>query len=254
MRPRHRTTFRCLPVAAATLAGLALLAACAQAPAREAREGAQAAAAPDSPAPVRKLAHTEGEPVAVTIYEFRSGIYELPARGTTDMFITALAQSGKFRVVERAQLNQGIMTEKQLNSQGLSTGDVAQQPLRGAQYIFEGSITEANPTETQRSSSVNVAGMSVSGGKSEDVVGIDVRILDAATGDVLDTVVLRKAIKSKASGVSGVGNLLGTFLSRHHVDTTYTPDVSVQQQRKESLDEALRALIAEAVTQLAARF
>jgi curli biogenesis system outer membrane secretion channel CsgG len=239
-----------------SLCGLALLAACVTAPADAAAKAAEPVAkvAPEGAPPVRKLPHKEGERVPVTIYEFRSGIYELPARGSTDMFITALIQNGTFRVVERNQLNQSVIAEKQLNSQGLSTGTSGAQKLRGAEYIFEGAITEANSSETQRSGSVGVAGMTVSGGKNRDVIAVDVRIVDAATGDVLDAVTVRKAIKSDSKGVSGVGNLLGTFLSKRGVDTTYTPDVNIQQQRKESLDEALRTAIAEAITQLAARF
>ncbi len=224
-------------------------------PAREKPKVDQPEAAATAAAePAKKLPHKAGEPVAVTIYEFRSSINELPARGSTDMFITALSQNPAFRVVERSQLNQSVMAEKQLNSQGLSTGSTGRKKLRGAQYIFEGTISEANSSETQRSSTVGVAGMSVSGGSNRDVIAVDVRIVDAANGDVLDSVTVRKAIKSASKGVSGIGSLIGTVLSRRHVDTTYTPDVNVQQQRKESLDEALRSVITDAVTQLATRF
>ena len=237
-----------------TLCALALFCGCPGLQARKAAKAVEPAATASSPADVKKLPHKAGEPVAVTIYEFRSNINELPARGSTDMFITALSQNPAFHVVERSQLNQSVMAEKQLNAQGLSTGSSGKQKLRGAQYIFEGSISEANSSETQSSTSVGVAGMSVSGGANRDVVAVDVRIVDAANGDVLDSITVRRAIKSVSKGVSGVGNLLSTVLSRRHVDTTYTPDVNVQQQRKESLDEALRAVITEAVTQLSARF
>ena len=49
-------------------------------------------------------------------------------------------------------------------------------------------------------------------------------------------------------------NLLGTVLAQHGKSTTYTPNVNADQQRKESLDVALRALINDAVTQLATKF
>jgi curli biogenesis system outer membrane secretion channel CsgG len=208
---------------------------------------------PEAP-PVKKLASNGTDPVTVAIYDFRSNIQELPSRGATDMFVTALQQNGRFRVVERAQLNQDIAVEKQLNAQGSSTGTAASKQLHGADYIFEGAVTEANAGESANSSAVGVAGMSVSGGKNQDVIAIDVRIVDAGTGDVLDAVSVHKNVKSKAAGVSGVGNLLGSVLARHGADTTYTPDVNVQQQHKDSLDAALRAAIDDAVTQLAARF
>src|SRR5213592_3637216 len=34
----------------------------------------------------------------VAIYEFRSGVSEIAARAATDMFVTALVRSGRFRV------------------------------------------------------------------------------------------------------------------------------------------------------------
>jgi len=216
------------------------------------KQDAQQPPASASP-PVKKLAEN-GEPVTVAIYDFRSNIQELPSRGATDMFVTALQKNGRFRVVERGQLNQDIAMEKQLNAQGSSTGKAASTALHGADYIFEGAVTEANAGEATNSSAVGVAGMSVSGGKNQDVIAVDVRIVDAGTGDVLDAVTVHKNIKSSAGAVSGVGNLLGSVLAKHGADTTYTPDVNVQQQKKDSLDAALRAAIDDAVTQLAARF
>jgi len=42
-------------------------------------------------------------------------------------------------------------------------------------------------------------------------------------------------------------------LSRKGKNTTFVPDIQMQQQRKESLDVALRAAIDQAVIELAAR-
>lgn len=205
-------------------------------------------------APSARLPHPAGQPVAVAVYQFRSNIPEIPERGTTDMFITALVQSHRFHVIDRSQSSQGVTTEKQLNSQGASDGNAAEQKLRGAQYIFDGAITQADASQTQRASSLGVAGMSVNSGKNDDVVGVDVRIVDAATGEVIDVVSVHKKIKSDSGGVSGIGTLLSTILAQHGHNTTYVPDVSTQQQRKQGVDSALRAVIDEAVKQLSARF
>ena len=50
---------------------------------------------------LKSLPRRNGELLAVSIYELRSSVGEIAARGTTDMFKTALVQSGQFRVVER---------------------------------------------------------------------------------------------------------------------------------------------------------
>jgi curli biogenesis system outer membrane secretion channel CsgG len=228
---------------AAPIVAIALLSGCADQPSSERIRPQTEAAAPIS---AKKLPRTAGEPVAVAIYEFRSSVGELAARGTTDMFVTALAHNSTFRVVERAQMQQGLMTEKQLNSQGLTTGTAARQQLR--------TVSEANAAETQRGGSVGLAGVSVSGDKGHDTVAIDVRIVDAATGDILDAVALRRSIKSDAASVSGVGSLLRVAIDRRGGNSAYVPEIDVAQQRKQSLDEALRGLINDAVAQLAARF
>ena len=239
-----------LALQAAAVATLACLAACAGTPTAEAPQVDHAA----STQALKKLPRKAGERIAVAIYEFRSSVGEIPARGSTDMFKTALIQSGQFRVVERARLNEGVVREKQLNAAGLSTGKAGTEQLTGARYIFEGSITEANASQTQRSAGFSVAGMELGRSSNKDVIGIDVRIVDVATGDIVDVVTVKKSVASDSVGVSGVGNLIGTVLAKKGRNTTYVPDVQLQQQRKESLDVALRAVIDQAVIELAGRF
>ena len=179
---------------------------------------------------------------------------EVNGRAATDMFTTALVQSGQFRVVERARASEGVMREKQINAQGLSTGTAARQQLRAAQYLFEGTVSEANVAETQRSAGVGVAGMQVGGGTSRDSIAIDVRIVETRTGDVLDAVSVRKSLQGDAASVSGVGNLVGTAMAQRGRSSPYTPDVQASQTRKEGVDSALRAAINQAVIELARRF
>ena len=215
--------------------------------------GAKPDAAQSSSAAGGKLPH-QGERVAVAIYDFRSSVNELTARGATDMFVDALVHTSQFRVVERSQLNQSLLVEKQLSSQGLSDGAEADKKLRAAEYLFEGTISEANPSETQRTGALGVSGLSIGGGRNKDVLAIDVRVIDARTGDVLDSVTVRKAVKSTSSSVSGVGNFLSTVMAEHGKSSAYTPDVSATNAKKDSLDVALRDAIGEAVGQLASKF
>lgn len=203
---------------------------------------------------LKKLPRKAGERVAVTIYEFRSEVPALNARTATDMFKTALVASGRFRVVERARLNEGVARERQLQAGGHAGGRAAEQPLRGARYVFEGAVTEANSGEQGRSAAVNVAGMQIGGGASRDSIAVDVRIVDAATGDVVDALTVKKIVAADETSVSGVGSLLSTMMGRRGKYSPYTPDVQAQQRRAEGIDGAVRAAIDEAVLQLAKRF
>lgn len=228
----------------------ALVAGCADVPVQEpARVDAAA-----STRQLKALPRKTSELIPVSIYEFRSTVSEIQARGATDMFKTALVNSGQFRVVERARLNEGVIREKQLNAGGLSAGRSATQKLTEARYLFEGAITQANAGETQRTGAFGIAGAQIGGSTNRDVIGVDVRVVEVATGDIVAAVTVQKATAGDSVNVSGIGSLIGTVLAQRGKSTTYVPDVQLQQQRKQSLDVALRAAIDQAVAELAERF
>jgi len=232
------------------LAAIACTAGCA-APAYEAP---RVDSAPTTQA-IKKLPRkTTGDRVPVTIYEFRSGLSETTARGATDMFKTALVQSGQFTVVERARLNEGVAREKQLQQAGAATGKAGQTALRGAAYIFEGVVSETNASEAQTNRSVGVGGLQVGGGRNRDSIAIDVRIVDAANGDVVDAITVRKTLLADSSQVSGVGALVSNILANRGKSTPYVPDVQSQTQHREGTDQALREAINQAVIELSKRF
>jgi len=192
--------------------------------------------------------------VPVTIYEFHGGVQEISVGAVTDMFTTALIDSHQFRVVERNRLAQGVLIEKQLNGGGQTTGDVAQQKLRGARYIFEGTVSEANAGEDQNQGGVSIGGLNLGGAKNKDRIAIDVRILDAATGDVLDSVSVSKALSDTSVGVSGTAALANTIASlKGKTASPWTPDVQVQKSHRDGVDRALRACIETAVLALIQR-
>lgn len=194
------------------------------------------------------------ERLAVAIYQFRSSVQGVTPLSAADMFTTALVDSGQFRVVERSQLNETVVREKQLNGAGLSTGASAQKQLRGAQYLFEGTVSEGNAGEDQKQAGVNVGGLNLGGGKNDDTIAVDVRILESDTGDVLDSITVRKVVKSKSAAIGGtaafastVGSLFGKSMP------ALTPDVNLQTSHKEGVDKALRACIDASVLELIKR-
>lgn len=195
-----------------------------------------------------------GERVSVGIYEFRSEVAEVNARMAADMFTTALVRSGQFTVVERARINTNVMREKQMNAAGQTTGTTAQQQLLEARYLFEGTVSEANRNANTNKSGVSVGGARIGGGGNKDTIAVDVRIIDASNGAVLDAIAVRKEITAGETAVSGLGNLASTYLtSRGKTPSTLMPDVEHQSTRKESVDAALRSCIELAVLELSKR-
>lgn len=213
------------------------------------------AAEPASPKLSKLTKKTGGERVSVAIYEVSSAVPELQPRGATEMFKTALVKSGQFRVVERAKVSRGVTFEKQLNASRQTTGTVAQSQLRGAAYVFQVEITEINAGASTSSTGLNIGGLQIGGASNRDQIGLDVSIVDAANGDVLDAVNVRKDISSSATSVSGIGALATTVLAQQgKVASPYTPEISHQSSRKGSLDAALREALEAAVHILAERF
>lgn len=190
---------------------------------------------------------------SVTVYEVRSEVAEVNARAATDMFTTALVKSRRFRVMERSQLKEGVGAERKLNADGMTTGDAGAYKLGGAGYVFEPVISEANMGESESQSQTGFGGMNVSSGKITDSIGMDVRVIDASTGEIVDAINVRKKLQSKGSSVSGVGNLLGNSMGMGGGGSLgkINPEHSSTKTQREGKDQAVRALIELAVQELA---
>ncbi len=199
---------------------------------------------------LESLPRRTGDRKVVTIYQFRSSVQEVAGANATDMFTTALIKSGAFLVAERQRLNEGIMAEKQLNTQGLTSGNAVEEKLAGADYIFEGSVTEANAQESKTGVGGTFKGLGIEGSQEKGRIGLDLRVIDARTGVVLDAVNVSKSIKQDGFSVSGVGALLGGIIKKE----THGADAAVSHDTKEGIDKALRECIEEAVYQLVKRY
>ena len=186
----------------------------------------------------------------VTIYQFDSSVPEVQAQGATDMFTTALVKSHRFTVLERQRLSEGVLREKQMNSQGMTTGNAGQATLTGADYIFHGTVSEANSNASSSGIGATVRGLGVETSGQKAVIAVDIRVVDAHNGAVLDAIDVRRPVKQNGVGISGVGSFLQSFTNKD----LQGADVDVNTSRKEGVDRALRECIEEAVFQIARRF
>lgn len=199
---------------------------------------------------LQSLPKAKGDKVAVTIYEFRSSVSEVSGAAATDMFTTALIKSGSFTVAERQRLNQGVAFEKQLNAQGQTTGAAARSQLKGADFIFEGTVSEANAQASKTGIGGVFKGLGLETSGDKATIGVDVRVVSSATGEVLDSVNVRKPVKSGGFSLSGVG----AFAQKMTKTNLQGADMGVSHEGREGVDEALRACIEEAVYQLVKRY
>jgi curli production assembly/transport component CsgG len=203
---------------------------------------------------LQSLKREAGPKKVATIYEFRSSCPEVTGTGATDMFTTALIKSGAFAVAERQRLNEGVMREKQLQAGGQATGQAGSAKLAGAHYIFEGTVSEANPDEGAKDVGLSVGGMEIGGSSKAASIGLDVRIIDAQTGLVLDSVNVRKKIQGSEKSISGIGKLAQSIATLQGKPIPLDPDLQAKTSRKEGVDKAVRACIEAAVYEIVKRY
>lgn len=197
---------------------------------------------------------------AVAIHRFRSSVSEVNGASATDMFTAALVASGQFRVLERAQLRGGVVAEKQLNASGQTVGSTAQVQLLDAKYMFEGTVSEANTDESATQGNLSVGPVGVAGNSSRSSMVIDVRVVEVATGEVVDAITVRKPIYKRGAGVSVGSGSATTAGSTSAFAAVPDPTVTatrvgggVSTARKDGVGRALRACIEVAVLQLSQR-
>ncbi|MHB8635336.1 MAG: CsgG/HfaB family protein [Fimbriimonadaceae bacterium] len=160
--------------------------------------------------------------------------------GLTEMLTTALVDSNRFLVLERKALPD-IQTEQALSASPSADPNAALKPasILSAQALIRGAVTEFS----YKSSSTGGSGilgnvLGVSHTASEATVVLDIRIYDASTSVILDSV--KGVGKVKASGTSANLNV-------------YNVNLGASNFQSSPLGEATRRAIADCVRQICQR-
>ena len=157
---------------------------------------------PAGPRPTVAVAEIGG----LSQFELQRGGPNAPGGGLTAMLTSALAETGRFLVVERSQLVD-VLAEQQLTARDLVTGESRREPgqLIGAQWIVAGHVTELNQGEKggDHSFGGQLTGglLRVSPKKDVGSVAIDVKVIDSSSGAVLETFTARHTVKKRSLGL-----------------------------------------------------
>jgi curli biogenesis system outer membrane secretion channel CsgG len=111
-------------------------------------------------------------------------------QGLTEMMTTSLFNTNRFILLERKAIAD-IQSELQLASTGLMNPDTGGKPgnLLGAQAIIRGAVTEFSYKRTQTNSSTTLGrAVDLHRTSTDAFLALDIRIFDAATGQILDSV------------------------------------------------------------------
>ncbi|HVJ61151.1 MAG TPA: CsgG/HfaB family protein [Tahibacter sp.] len=113
------------------------------------------------------------------------------------MLSNELASSGNFKVVERQKL-ESVLEEQNLAASGrVRSGTGAQiGKLTGADYLVMGTVTAYEENTASTGGGISIKGISLGGKKSEAYLAVDIRVVNATTGDID----FSRTVEGRASG------------------------------------------------------
>lgn len=162
--------------------------------------------------------------IAGTSVSFSSSEYAGISEGLKDMLTTALVQSKRYRVLERQNID-SVKSEIGLQEDGFTdaTG-IKRGAIRGADIAVIASVTGFDPGTSGTSGKIGglLGGKAsalmgaVSGGYNKSTMAMDIRIVDAATTEVLAATRVEGVAKDINVGaalgaLTGGGNLSGSL-------------------------------------------
>ena len=145
-----------------------------------------------------------------------------------DEIVTQLVKTGKFSVIERAQL-EAILAEQRIGQTGLVNPATAARvgQLLGAQLIMTGSITQFSIERTQ------LGYRGIGGAYSKAESRLDARVIDTTTGEVL--------LAADGAGSKRMG---GGYFNGVHAERTFDAGAAA-----EALRPAVTAVVSMVTTQ-----
>ncbi len=115
-----------------------------------------------------------------------------------DMLISELNSTGAFQVLERKEIN-AVLSEQDLSASGRVSKEtlVKMKRIKGAQYLIAGTVS-AFEMSNSTGGGISFKGISLRGRKTKVYIAVDVKVIDAETGEIVDT----RTIEAKAKGTS----------------------------------------------------
>lgn len=192
------------------------------------------------------LAYSQKEPlkrlkrrVAVFDFEDKTGhrwhwwTGQPVGQGMADMLVTALVKSGKYQVFERQEIGK-IISEQKLGLAGAVTPETAAKvgKLLGVELAVIGSVTEFGYKKERVGGRIKGIGVGVK--TSVASVGIDVRLINTTTGEILVAENVRKERNKK--GLTLVTPKF-VFKDQHEFDESL-----VGKATREAIEEIVRLI------------
>ena len=145
---------------------------------------------------------------------FNFGGNTVPVNGISAIISDSLLASGRFRIVERSNLD-AALAEQRLASSGQSTAQTGASSgkILGADYLVQAVVTNYEPNVSKKSNAIGAIAGIASGGvlgglgtKSDKAaVGLNMRLIDPSTSEVIFTKQINSTISAKGLTWGGLG-------------------------------------------------
>lgn len=172
----------------------------------------------DSAASSLSVAAPDGQVYAYSVSDIER---EVPVNGIEAMVSDALHQTGRFRVVERAALGD-VLGEQDLAASGRVSqpSGAATGKVLGAEYLIQAVVTSYEPSVSGKKGGLGGITKGLFGGvkvgKEKSMIGMNFRLIDAETSELVftkqvDVTISKKEIDLGGIGWGGSGALGGMF-------------------------------------------
>ncbi len=123
--------------------------------------------------------------------------------GMADMLATTLVKSGRYRVMERDKIA-SLLAEQNLGTSGVVTQESAAKAgkMLGVELAVIGAVTEFGYKKRGTGGLLKKAGIGLDVGQYTAVIGVDMRIVNTTTGEILKAENVRKQKTSTSLGLS----------------------------------------------------
>lgn len=113
--------------------------------------------------------------------------------GMADMLITALVKSGRYWVMERTEIDQ-LLKEQNLGMSGITTPESAAKAgkVLGVELAVVGAVTEFGYKKQSTGGALKKLGVGASVSKQSATVGVDVRMVNTSSSEILAAENVRK--------------------------------------------------------------
>jgi curli biogenesis system outer membrane secretion channel CsgG len=126
-----------------------------------------------------------------------------------DMLINELASTKAFQVLERRELK-SVLSEQQLSESGLveSSTKLKLGKIKGARYLIAATVSAFDESTESSGGGIHYRGFSFGGDKKKAYIAVDLKVIDAETGEVTDSRTVEANSTAGGMKISGPSGLV----------------------------------------------